>query len=129
MAGDCVRVLGLVEAGVDSPDEMGVSRAVEAPPFTSALEDEGCWPMSGRSVIPGVAYLGKISRNFLLFRLNACDLAANSRFWASVVLTAPAVILSCELGQHSSTHSSLSMKLSRPVRIVATDQAAFHVLG
>ncbi len=48
--------------------------------------------MSGRSVIPGVAYwcellpkpgeltLGKISRNFLLFRLNACDLAANSRF-------------------------------------------------
>jgi hypothetical protein len=74
--------------------------------------------------------------------LNACDLAANSRFWASVVLTAPAVILSCELGQHSSTHSSLSMKLSRPVRIVATDlgvscsshgvqeqthQAAFHL--
>ncbi len=37
MAGDCVRVLGSVEAGVDSPDEMGVSRAVEAPPFTSAF--------------------------------------------------------------------------------------------
>ncbi len=38
-----------------------------------------------------------------------------------MVLTAPAVILSCELGERESTHSSLSMKLSRPVRIVATD--------
>lgn len=61
--------------------------------------------MSGRSVIWGVAYyyelpirfeeltLGKMSLNFLLFRLNACDFLANSRFWSSVVLTAPAVIL------------------------------------
>lgn len=38
MAGDWVRVWGLVDAGVDSPDETGVSgAATRALPFTSAV--------------------------------------------------------------------------------------------
>lgn len=62
-----------------------------------------------------------MSLNFLLFRLKACDFCANSRFWLSVVLTAPAVILRREKGLRRTTHSSLSIKLRRPVKIVATD--------
>jgi hypothetical protein len=105
-----------VGAAVDSTDEMGVCAPDDgAGDFTSRasegrvsyrvyhcalqLTDGGCEPMSGRSVIFGVAYVGKMSLNFLFFRLNACDATASWRFCSSVVLTAPAVILMSVKGQ------------------------------
>ncbi len=68
--------------------------------------------------------------NFRLFKLNVWLCFANIRFSASVVRTAPAVILvlSAFPGEYGDQmYSSLSIKLSSPVRIVATDHAAFHL--
>jgi hypothetical protein len=83
-AGDCVRVDAAVVAGVDCADDSGVSLSLlpgtlDSDPVTpegstqtcqQAGEEAyrqhtesapGCLPMSGRSVICGVAYVGKIS--------------------------------------------------------------------
>lgn len=56
-------------------------------------------------------------RNFELLILNLCDRAAYILFSASVVLMLPVVV------------SSVTIKLSRPLRMVATDQLGFHELG
>lgn len=58
-----------------------------------------------------------VPRNFELLMLNFCDRAAYILFSASVVLMLPVVV------------SSVTIKLSRPLRIVATDQLGFHELG
>jgi hypothetical protein len=80
-----------VGAAVDSTDEMGVCAPDDgAGDFTSRASE-------GR--VFGVAYVGKMSLNFLFFRLNACDATASWRFCSSVVLTAPAVILMSVKGQ------------------------------
>ena len=75
----------------------------------------------------------RLTQNFRFARLWACDLPAKIFFSSSEVLVAPAVILrvsstgELDRGTGSWTHSSESMKLRRPVRMVATDHAAFHL--
>jgi len=67
--------------------------------------------------------------NLRLFRLKAWLILARVFFCSAVVRIPPAVTLRISHAslRGDTTHSSESMKLSRPVRMVATDHAAFHL--
>lgn len=77
--------------------------------------------------------LGAPTRNFLFAQLNAWDALASLCLSSSVVRIEPVVILAGKVSPCSSgarqTHSSPSINDRAPVRIVATDHAAFHVDG
>jgi hypothetical protein len=80
---------------------------------------------------------GNKSLNFLFCMLCACEILAKAFFSSSVLLTDPVVILSRQRPMFqptikggrgiASTYSSANMNDSNPVKIVATDQAAFHL--